>query len=40
MILEEDCKYSRKPHTNEYVKELLRVRLCHFSTIHFKEMAV
>lgn len=24
MILEEDCKYSRKPHTNEYVKELLK----------------
>jgi hypothetical protein len=24
MILEEDCKYSRKPHTHEYVKELLK----------------
>ncbi len=23
MILEEDCKYSRKPHANEYVKEFL-----------------
>ena len=24
MILEEDCKYSRKPHTHEYVKDLLK----------------
>ena len=25
MILEEDCKYSRKPHTNEYVKGLVKI---------------